>query len=162
MKNMKKILALCLVLAMMLTVTVPVFAASGYSFTYKNVTIKMGKNIGKKGKKNDLVKKMKLKRKDNGGSCLSGAGRQYKYTKKGLTITADQKKSGGDEYITSIVITKKSFPTKEGVKVGDTLQTLKSKYSNLKKSGSKYSATSGSDKITFTVKKNKVKKIQYM
>ena len=164
MKHLKKIAALALVLAMMLTVAVPVFAASGHKFTYKKVTVQLTKKVSS----SSLTKKMKLKRKLKGRSCLSGSGKQYKYTRSGLTIVTDEKNGAGrGEYVYSIKLTKKTYKTAEGAKVGKTLNALKSIYgSKLKKQTSKkYYVDKGNDRLLFTLKgskpTSKVKSIEY-
>ena len=154
MKRFRKLMAFCLVLMMALTVAVPVYAAA--KFTYKGVTVQPMKSV----KKTDLTKGMGLKRVKVKCSCFTwGVG--YRYKKKGLVIlTEPTNKAGTKERVSTITITKKSFPLDTGVKVGSKLKTLKSAYgSKLKKKGAKYYVKSGSDKITFTMKSGKVKKI---
>lgn len=154
MKRFRKLMALCLVLMMALTVAVPVYAAA--KFSYKGVTIQPMKSV----KKTDLTKKMGLTRKKVKCGCFTyGVG--FRYKKKGLVITTEAtNKAATKERISSISITKKTFPTSDGIKVGTTLAKLKSTYnSRLKKKGKKYYVKSGSDRTTFTMKNNKVKKI---
>ena len=154
MKRFRKLMAFCLVLMMALTVAVPVYAAA--KFTYKGVTIQPMKSV----KKTDLTKTMGLKRTKVKCGCFTyGIG--FRYKKTGLTITTEAtNKAGTKERVSTITITKKTFPTADGIKVGSTLQTLKSTYgSKLKKKGTKYYVKSGSDRTTFTMKSGKVKKI---
>jgi len=159
MKAFKKFMALCLVMVMALTVSVPVFAATGsYSFKYGTYSRKPGQSIG------TMKSKWKLKEISRKTSCAGGNGQDVTYSRSGLKVYATSKRRGGTEYISKIVITSSSYKTREGVKVGSTLAALKAKYSNARAKSydsSTYTASKSGVKITFKIRSGKVRTITY-
>lgn len=150
----RRFLAVCLAATLVFAMALPVSAASGYSCKYKSVTAKPGDNASK------LKKKVSAKRKQS-PSCAAG-GYDYIYDGKDIkleTYTTKKSKSA-TEYINSITFKTKTPKTKEGVKIGSSLKTVKSKYKKAKNGVNTFSK--GKTKLQIVIKNDKVTAIRYL
>lgn len=156
----RRFLTVCLAAALVFAMALPVGAASGYSCSYKSVTAKPG------DKASSLKKKVGAKQKKS-PSCAAG-GYDYIYDGKDIkleTYTTKKSKSA-TEYIRSITFKTKKPKTKEGVKIGSSLKTVKNKYK--KTDSGKTPAdgvntfSKGKTKLQISIKKGKVTGIRYL
>lgn len=159
MKRFIRAAAMFMAAIMLIAVAVPAeVQAASYSLKISGYSRKPGDKVGK------IVKKWKVKEMSRTGSCISESGEDVIYFKSGLTVKATSQKKGGAEKITEISITKKKYKTAKGIRVGDSLDRLEKKFSNLKKqgvTGSAYYVKKGKTKITYYIEDDKIGAISY-
>ena len=157
-KGIMRLAAFCMTLILILgNIYVPVSAKSkNYKFTYKKVTVSMN------GSAQKLIKKAgKPIKKTEAKSCAyDGKDRVYQY--KDFILYTYSKKDNGPEYINGITFLTSNVKTKEGVKIGSSLKTVKKKYGKAKDNYGLYTYKKGNSKIQIEVKDNVVTNIRYI
>lgn len=161
MKNIKKIVIVVLAMVMLFGAVCPatnVYAATGYGFKSKGVTVRPGASAEKFIKAN----KKWLKKTTNSKSCVAKSGydvtRKYKY----FTIVTYASEKNGNGVLESISITNTSVTTPEGLSCGDSVDKITECYDDAKKIGNCYSSKKGDTKIIISVKDDKVTEIEYL
>lgn len=153
----RRFLTVCLAAVLALAMALPVGAASGYSCKYKTVTAKPGDTATKFKKKVGGTRR-------KSASCAAG-GYDYIYNGKDIKLETytTKKKKNATEYINSITFKTKKPQTKEGVKIGSSLKTVKSKYKGKTVKDNRVNTfTKGKTKLQISIRKGKVTGIRYL
>ena len=149
-------LTLTLVLGMSAACRVNLQAASkGYIFTYKGANVRMG------GKAKKLIKKAgePEKKKVSKSCAYDGKDRTYQY--KDFILYTYSKKDDGSEYVNGITFLTNQVVTKEGIRIGSSLEDVEKAYGKVKQELGVYNYVKGSCRLQIMVTDGKVSNIRY-
>lgn len=157
---MKKYLRIVLSLLMVIAIGVNCAGvdakSKGYQFKYKKVSVSMNgdakKLISKSGKPN--AKKVSA-------SCAFD-GNDYVYKYSSYILYTYSKKAGGKEYVNGITFLSDKIKTKEGIKIGDSLDAVIDKYGKAEELFGIYTYVKGESKLQFEIADDVVKNIRYL
>lgn len=131
-------------------------ASKGYVFKYKNISVTMKANATK------LLKKAgkPLKKKESKSCAYKGLDRVYQYKHFILATYSNSKK--GTQYVNGIKFRTKEVATKEGIRLGSSLNDVFAKYGQKKGKFGIYTYQKGNSKLQFEITDGKVTAIQYV
>lgn len=153
----KRILAIMLLVAVVGMVYAPVQAKTrGYVFSYKGVTVGMHEQAKKFLQKAGKPGAKKVKK-----SCAyDGKDRTYKY--KDFILYTYSNSDQGDEYVNGITFLTNKVSTKEGIKIGSSLDQVIQKYGKAKDNFGVYTYKKGKSKLQIEVTDDVVSNIRYI
>ncbi|MCI6654913.1 MAG: hypothetical protein MSH21_06615 [Clostridium sp.] len=131
-------------------------ASKGYVFKYKGVSVQMHSDASKLIKKAGKV----LKKKETKSCSYKGLDRVYQY-KDFILVTYSNSKNG-KQYVNGIKFRNKNVSTKEGIKIGSSLNSVINKYGKAKDNFGVYTYKKGKSKLQFEITNEKVTTIQYV
>ena len=131
-------------------------APGGYIFKYKGVSVQMHSDASKIIKKAGKV----LKKKETKSCAYKGLDRVYQYKDFILATYSNSKK--GKQYVNGIKFRTKNISTKEGIKIGSSLNDVVDKYGKAKDNFGVYTYKKGKSKLQFEIINEKVTTIQYV
>ncbi len=131
-------------------------ASKGYVFKYKGVSVTMKGNAAK------LIKKAgkPLKKKESKSCAYKGMDRVYQY--KNFILATYSKSKKGKQYVNGIKFRTKKVATKEGIRLGSSLNDVFAKYGQKKGKFGVYTYKKGKCKLQFEITDGKVTTIQYV
>lgn len=155
---LKKIITFVLVAAIVLSgnVVTGQAAPKGYVFKYKGVSVQMHSDASKLISKAGKV----LKKKESKSCSYKGLDRVYQYKDFILVTYSNSKK--GKQYVNGIKFRTKNVATKEGIKIGSSLNDVINKYGKAKDNFGVYTYKKGKSKLQFEINNDKVTTIQYV
>ena len=155
---LKKIVVLTLIAAIICSGSVEKGQAApkGYVFNYKGVSVQMHSYASKIIKKAGKV----LKKKESKSCSYKGIDRVYQYKDFILVTYSNSKK--GKQYVNGIKFRNKKVATKEGIKIGSSLNSVINKYGKAKDNFGVYTYKKGKSKLQFEITNEKVTTIQYV
>lgn len=133
-------------------------ASKGYVFSYKGVSVTMNGNATK------LLKKAgtPIKKKESKSCAYKGLDRVYQY--KDITVATYSNTKTGKQYVNGIKFRTNKVATKEGIRLGSSLNDVLKKYG--RKNGTEnfgvYTFKKGKCKLQFEITDGKVTTIQYV
>lgn len=130
--------------------------SAGYQFTNKKVTISMHSNAKKFLKKAGTPLKKKVTK-----SCAYD-GKDRTYTYKDFILYTYSNSNNGPEYVNGITFLTSNVKTKEGIKIGSTLQDVKKKYGTVKDNFGIYTYKKGKCKLQIEITDGKVTNLRYV
>ena len=130
-------------------------APKGYVFAYKGASVQMG------GKANKLLKKAgePEKKKVSKSCAYDGKDRIYQY--KDFILSTYSEKDDGPEYVNGITFRTDDVSTKEGIRIGDSLEDVEKAYGKTEEDLGVYNYVKGSCRLQFMVSDGKVVNIRY-
>lgn len=131
-------------------------ASKGYRFTYKKVTVSMDKKAAK------LIKKAgkPISSKATKSCAYKGKDRVYEY--KDFILYTYSHTDDGPEYVNCIVLLTKRVKTKEGIKIGSSLEDVIDTYGEGKEKFGIYTYTKGKSKLQIEITDDEVTNIRYI
>lgn len=128
--------------------------SDGYVFSYNNVDVKMDQ------KAEEVVKKLGDAKYFEAPSCADNSvGKTYTYGDGKVEVGTYQ--SNGADLVGYVYVKDASIPTKEGVKVGDTVDAIKKAYADAKDNAGVYECKKGNMTLKFIITDNAVEEIDY-
>ena len=101
-----------------------------------------------------------LKKKESKSCSYKGLDRVYQYKDFILVTYSNSKK--GKQYVNGIKFRNKKVATKEGIKIGSSLNSVINKYGKAKDNFGVYTYKKGKSKLQFEITNEKVTTIQYV
>lgn len=131
-------------------------AGKGYCFTYNKVTVSMDKKAAKFIKKAGEPVAVKVKK-----SCAyKGKDRTYQY--QDFILYTYSNSNNGPEYVNCITFLTDQVKTKEGIKIGSTLEEVTDTYGKGKENFGVYTFTKGTSKLQIEITDDIVSNIRYI
>ena len=164
MKRTKECWKLCMVWLMALVMAVGMgslcrvdiqAASKGYVFTYQGATVRMG------GKAKKLIKKAgePEKKKVSKSCAYDGKDRTYQY--KDFILSTYSEKDDGPEFVNGITFRTNQVATKEGIRIGSSLEEVEKAYGKGEEDLGVYNYVKGSCRLQVMVTDGKVTNIRY-
>lgn len=126
----------------------------GYVFSYNNVDVKMDQ------KAEEVVEKLGEYKYFEAQSCADlSVGKTYTYGNGAVEVGTYN--SNGSDLVGYVYVKDTSIPTKEGVKVGDTVDVMKKAYGDATDDAGLYEYKKGNMTLKFIFENDKIEEIDY-